>query len=84
MVKVILWPWPKVVYKQKFKPDFLRNYCADLNPILYESLQVQNNRQTPDIVAVLPIENKNPKYFFSADLRQLSNMYNSDRPIFTI
>ena len=30
-------PWPKVVYIQKFKLDFLRNYCADLNQILYES-----------------------------------------------
>ena len=23
--------WPKVVYIQKFKPDFLRNFGADLN-----------------------------------------------------
>ena len=35
--------WPKVVYIQKFKPDFLRNYCAYLNPILYASFQVQRN-----------------------------------------
>ena len=42
-VKVISWPWPKVVYIQKFKPDFLRNYCADLNQTLYESFQVQWN-----------------------------------------
>ena len=41
--KVISWPWPKVVYKQKFKLDFLWNYCADLNQILYESFQVQGN-----------------------------------------
>ena len=27
----------KVVYIQKFKLDFLRNYCADVNQILYES-----------------------------------------------
>ena len=27
----------KVVYIQKFKPDFLRNYLADLNQIFYES-----------------------------------------------
>ena len=26
--------WPKVVYIQKFKPDFLRNYFADLNQFL--------------------------------------------------
>ena len=25
-VKVISLPWPKVVYVQKFKPNFLRNY----------------------------------------------------------
>ena len=30
----------KAVYIQKFKPDFLRNYFADLNQILYESFQV--------------------------------------------
>ena len=36
-------PWPKVVYIQKFKLDFLRNNCADLNQTLYESFQVQGN-----------------------------------------
>ena len=36
-------PWPKVVYIQTFKLDFLRNYCTDLNQILYESFQVQGN-----------------------------------------
>ena len=25
------WPWPKVMYIQIFKPDFLRNYCAVRN-----------------------------------------------------
>ena len=30
-------PWPKVVYIQKFKLDFLRNYSANLNQILNES-----------------------------------------------
>ena len=34
---------PKVVFIQKFKPDFLRNYCVDLNQTLYESFQVQGN-----------------------------------------
>ena len=42
-VKVITCPWPKVVYMQKFKADFLRNYFADLNKILYERFQVQGN-----------------------------------------
>ena len=36
-------PWPKVVYIQKFKLDFLRNYWAYLNQLLYESFQVQRN-----------------------------------------
>ena len=27
----------KVMYIQKFKPDFLRNYLADLNQIFHES-----------------------------------------------
>ena len=31
------------MYIQKFKPDFLRNYCAVLNQILYESFHVQGN-----------------------------------------
>ena len=35
--------WPKVMYIQTFKLDFLRNYCTDLNQILYESFQVQGN-----------------------------------------
>ena len=43
-VKVISWPWPNVVYIQKFKPDFLRNYFANLNQIFYESFQVQGNK----------------------------------------
>ena len=34
---------PKVVYIVKFKLDFLRNYCAILNQILYESFQIQGN-----------------------------------------
>ena len=42
-VNVIAWPWPKVVYIQKFKLFFLRNYCANLNQTLYESFQVQGN-----------------------------------------
>ena len=33
----------KVMYVQKFKPDFLNNYWAILNQILYESYQVQGN-----------------------------------------
>ena len=41
-VKIIFWPWLKVVYVQKFEPDFL-NYFADLNQIFYESFQVQGN-----------------------------------------
>ena len=43
-VKVISWRWPKVVYIQKFKPDFLRNYFTNLNQIFYESFQVQGNK----------------------------------------
>ena len=27
----------------KFKLDFLRNYCDDLNQSLYESFQIQGN-----------------------------------------
>ena len=33
----------------KFKLDFLRNYCADLNQILYESFQVQGNEKSDDM-----------------------------------
>ena len=31
------------VHTKKFKLDFLRNYCTNLNQILYESFQVQGN-----------------------------------------
>ena len=27
----------------KIQPDFLKNYCVDLNQTLYESFQVQGN-----------------------------------------
>ena len=40
MVKVIK---VKVVYIQKFKTDFLRNYCGDLNQFFYESFQIEEN-----------------------------------------
>ena len=40
---LIEYNWPNVVYIQKIKLDFLRNYCADLNQILYESFQVHGN-----------------------------------------
>ena len=35
----------KVVYIQKFEPNFLINYCVILNQILYESFQVQGNKK---------------------------------------
>ena len=38
----------KVVYIQKYKMDFLRNYCADLNQTLYKSFQVQGNENKSD------------------------------------
>ena len=34
----------KVVYIQKFKTDFLRNYCAYLNPILYASFRYKETK----------------------------------------
>ena len=34
MARVISRPWPKVMYIQKFKPDFLRSYCAVMNEII--------------------------------------------------
>ena len=43
VLKVKVISWPKVMYIQKFKLDFLRNYCTDLSQILYESFQVQGN-----------------------------------------
>ena len=36
-VKVISWPWPKVIYIWKLKLGFLRNQWAILNQILYVS-----------------------------------------------
>ena len=34
----------KLVYIQKFEPNFLINYCAILNQISYESVKVQGNK----------------------------------------
>ena len=34
---------PRSCTYKKIKPDFLRNYCVDLNQTLYESFQVQGN-----------------------------------------
>ena len=42
-MKVCEYRRPKVMYIQKFKPDFLRKYFADLNQLLYVSFQVQGN-----------------------------------------
>ena len=42
-MKVCEYYWPKVVYIQKFKPDFLRTYCGDLNQKFYESFQLHGN-----------------------------------------
>ena len=42
-VKVISWPWPKVVYIQNLKLAFLRNHWANQSQILYVSFQVQGN-----------------------------------------
>ena len=52
---------PKVVYIQKFKPDFLRNYFADQNQIFYESFQVQGNENACHMtkMAAMPIYGKN-------------------------
>ena len=42
-VKVISWPWPKVIYIQNLKLAFLRNHWANQSQILYVSFQVQGN-----------------------------------------
>ena len=69
---------PKVVYIQKFKLDFLRTYCADLNQILYESFQVHGNENlmtrcwSHDKMASMPIYGKNPSKIFSGTGRPIS------------
>ena len=42
-VKVISWPWPKVIYIWKLKPALLRYHWAILNQILSVSFQLQGN-----------------------------------------
>ena len=42
-VKVISWPWPKVIYIQNLKLAFLRNHWANQSQILYVSFQIQGN-----------------------------------------
>ena len=78
-VKVISWPWPKVVYLQKFKPDFLRKYCVDLNQTLYESFQYKemkiwwHDAGHMTKMATMPIYGKNPlKIFFCGTGKPIS------------
>ena len=47
-VKVISWPWLKVIYIWKLKQDFLRIHLAVSNQILYASFQVQGNKNLYD------------------------------------
>ena len=37
---------------QKFKLDFLRKYCADVNLIFNESFQVQGNENSDNMMLV--------------------------------
>ena len=54
---------PKILSIQNFKPDFLINYCAVLNQILYENFQVQgiekNDAGHMTKMAATPIYGKN-------------------------
>ena len=71
-VKVISWPWPKVVYIQKFKPDYLRNYCANLNQFFmsafrYNEMKIWwHNAGHMIKMATTPVYCKNPSKFFSS------------------
>ena len=75
-VKVISWPCPKVVYIQKFKQDFLRNYFADLNQIFmkaYKEMKIWwHGAGHMTTMATMPIYFKNPlKIFFSGTGRPI-------------
>ena len=48
----------------KFKLDFLRNFCADVNQILYEIFQAQGRHDAGHKVAT-PIYGKNPSKILS-------------------
>ena len=70
-VKVISWPWPKVVYIQNFKLDFRRNYFANLNQIFYEAFRYKemkiwlHDAGPMTKMAAMPIYGKNPLKIFS-------------------
>ena len=66
-VKVISWPCPKVVYIQKFKPDFLRNYNAEMKAYMYKEMKIWwHDASHMTKMAAMPIYGKNPsKTFFS-------------------
>ena len=69
-VKVIFWPWPKVIYLQNFKLAFLRNHWANQIQILYVSFQVQGKKiywhDASHMTKMAAIYGKNPsKIFFS-------------------
>ena len=78
-VKVISWPWPKVVYIQKFKPDFLRIYCVDLNQFFMKAFKYKEMKiwwhgaGHMTKMAAMPIYGKNPlKIFFFGTSRPIS------------
>ena len=67
------------MYIQKFKLDFLRNYCADLNQILYESFQIREWKSDDTMaghmtkMATMPIYGKYPlKIFISGTSMPIS------------
>ena len=77
-VKVISWPWPKVLYMQKFKPDFLRNYFADMNQIFMKAFRYKQMKiwwyDAGDMtkMAAMPIYGKIPLKIFSGTDRPIS------------
>ena len=74
-VKVISWPWSKVIYIRNLKLAFLRNHWANQSQILYVSFQVLCNKEMKIYwhdaghmikMAAMPIYGKNPsKIFYS-------------------
>ena len=70
-VKVISWPWPKIIYIWKLKLAFLRNHLANQSQILYVSFHelekwkfIEHNGGHITKMAAMPIYDKNPSKIF--------------------
>ena len=78
-VKVISWPWPKVIYIQNLKLAFLRNHWANQSQILYVIFQVQGNENFSDVMMLVTWPRWPPYSYMVKTLKKSSSLEPVDR-----